>query len=106
MLRHRAVTQEQGYIAEGYSYVVDVDLETFFDRVNHDSRMARVAARVSDKRALELTVPAFLNAGRWRAADPSGGRPSGRDRHGPVSDRRPHEANALQSLFELSDHFR
>ena len=63
MLRHRAVTQEQGYIAEGYSYVVDVDLETFFDRVNHDSRMARVAARVSDKRALELTVPAFLNAG-------------------------------------------
>ena len=63
MLRHRAVTQEQGYIAEGYSYVVDVDLETFFDRANHDSRMARVAARVSDKRALELTVPAFLTAG-------------------------------------------
>jgi RNA-directed DNA polymerase len=36
------------YIAEGYSVVVDLDLERFFDRVNHDSLMARVAARVSD----------------------------------------------------------
>ncbi|RWK73219.1 MAG: hypothetical protein EOR50_24910 [Mesorhizobium sp.] len=51
---HQAVAQAQCYIAESYSYVVDLDLERFFDRVNHDSLMARVAARVADKRVLKL----------------------------------------------------
>src|SRR5271157_2622700 len=56
---HQAVAQAQQYIAAGYNIVVDLDLEKFFDRVNHDSLMARVAARVTDKRVLKL-IRAFL----------------------------------------------
>src|SRR5947208_9525259 len=59
---HQAVAQAQRYIAEGYNVVVDLDLEKFFDRVNHDGLMARVAARVSDKRVRKL-IRAFLKAG-------------------------------------------
>jgi RNA-directed DNA polymerase len=59
---HQAVVQAQRYIAEGYSWVVDLDLEKFFDRVNHDKLMAQIAKRVEDKRLLKL-IRAFLKAG-------------------------------------------
>lgn len=59
---HQAVAKAQSYIAEGYRYVVDIDLEKFFDQVNHDMLMGRVAKRVSDKRMLKI-IRAFLNAG-------------------------------------------
>ena len=60
--QHGAVVQAQKYIDEGYSWVVDMDLEKFFDRVNHDKLMARIAKREEDKRLLKL-IRAFLNAG-------------------------------------------
>src|ERR1700732_2813256 len=59
---HQAVAQAQRYVAAGYSVVVDLDFEKFFDRVNHDSLMARVAARVTDKRVLKVSR-AFLKSG-------------------------------------------
>src|ERR1051325_7954497 len=59
---HRAVEQAQAYIASGHGFVVDIDLEKFFDRVNHDILMGLIAKRVADKRMLKL-IRAFLNAG-------------------------------------------
>src|SRR6266403_1395372 len=59
---HQAVEAAQQYIAEGYRWVVDLDLEKFFDRVSHDKLMAKIAERVSDKRLLKL-IRAFLRAG-------------------------------------------
>jgi RNA-directed DNA polymerase len=59
---HQAVAQAQQYIAEGYGWCVDFDLEKFFDRVNHDKLMGKVAKRVADQRLLKL-IRAFLNAG-------------------------------------------
>ena len=59
---HDAVARAQSYLEDGYTWVVDMDLEKFFDRVNHDVLMSRVARRVEDKRLLKL-IRAFLNAG-------------------------------------------
>jgi len=59
---HQAVAQAQQYIAAGYTWIVDFDLEKFFDRVNHDKLMGQIAKRVEDKRLLKL-IRAFLNAG-------------------------------------------
>jgi RNA-directed DNA polymerase len=58
----QAVHEAQQHIAEGHGWVVDLDLEKFFDRVNHDRLMAAVANRVADKRMLKL-IRAFLKAG-------------------------------------------
>ena len=58
----QAVHEAQQYIADGYGWVVDLDLEKFFDRVNHDRLMTAIAERVADKRMLKL-IRAFLEAG-------------------------------------------
>jgi len=59
---HQAVAKAQQYIAAGNRWVVDLDLEKFFDRVNHDRLMATIARRVTDKRVLRL-IGAFLKVG-------------------------------------------
>jgi RNA-directed DNA polymerase len=59
---HQAVEAAQQYIAAGYRWVVDLDLEKFFDRVNHDKLMAKIAERVSDTRLLKL-IRTCLTAG-------------------------------------------
>src|SRR6516225_3984019 len=58
----QAVAQAQQYIAEGHGWCVDLDLEKFFDRVNHDKLMGQIAKRIEDKRLLKL-IRAFLKAG-------------------------------------------
>jgi group II intron reverse transcriptase/maturase len=59
---HDAVREAQKYVQEGRRWVVDVDLESFFDRVNHDVLMGRLAKRVADKRVLGL-IRRYVEAG-------------------------------------------
>jgi RNA-directed DNA polymerase len=59
---HQAVMRARAHIAAGYRWVVDVDLKDFFDRVNHDVLMARLARRIGDKRILRL-IRLYLQAG-------------------------------------------
>jgi RNA-directed DNA polymerase len=59
---HQAVARAQAIIAEGYRWVVDIDLEKFFDQVNHDKLMGQIAERVRDKRVLKL-IRRYLKAG-------------------------------------------
>ena len=59
---HQAVKRAQSYLKEGYTWVVDMDLEKFFDRVNHDKLMSEVSKRVQDRRVLTL-IHRFLKAG-------------------------------------------
>jgi RNA-directed DNA polymerase len=59
---HQAIRQTHEYLKSGYSIVVDIDLENFFNEVNHDILMSRVARKVADKRVLKL-IRAYLNSG-------------------------------------------
>lgn len=62
---HQAVKQAQSYVQRGNCIVVDIDLEKFFDRVNHDILMSKLAKVIEDKRLLKI-IRAFLNAGIMR----------------------------------------
>jgi RNA-directed DNA polymerase len=70
---HQAVERAQAYIASGHAVVVDIDLEKFFDRLNHDILMGLVAKRIVDKRILKL-IRGFLTAGvlEGRPCQPDG----------------------------------
>ena len=80
---HQAIAKAQSYLRSGYGIVVDSDLEAFFDRVNHDRLMSRLAQEIADKRVLRL-IRAYLRAGILEnrlVSVPSEGTPEG----GPLS---------------------
>jgi RNA-directed DNA polymerase len=80
---HDALAQASAYVAEGRTIVVDLDLEKFFDRVNHDILMSRLARRVDDKRLLKI-VRRFLEAGMMQSGV-CVARPEGTPQGGPLS---------------------
>lgn len=59
---HQALKKAQEYVRDGHGIVVDIDLEKFFDRVNHDILMGRLAKRIKDKRLLKI-IRRFLETG-------------------------------------------
>ena len=79
----QAVQRAQGYIKEGRRWVVDLDLEKFFDRVNHDILMSRIARKVKDERILKL-IRRYLEAGMMSAGVVSA-RTEGTPQGGPLS---------------------
>jgi len=80
---HQAVKKAREYVSEGRRWVVDMDLEKFFDRVNHDMLMARISCKIKDKRVLTL-IRSYLTSGMM-----SGGlisqRTEGTPQGGPLS---------------------
>jgi RNA-directed DNA polymerase len=79
----QAVQQAQSYIEQGHRWVVDLDLEKFFDRVNHDILMSRVARHVKDARVLKL-IRRYLEAGMMSGGVVSA-RTEGTPQGGPLS---------------------
>jgi RNA-directed DNA polymerase len=80
---HQAIRRSQEYLKQGYLWVVDMDLEKFFDRVNHDKVMSAVGKRISDKRVINLILR-FLRSGiahEGKLMKPEMGTPQG----GPLS---------------------
>jgi RNA-directed DNA polymerase len=92
---HQALDQAKEHIAAGHRWVVDMDLEKFFDRVNHDVLMARLARRIKDKRILKL-IRRFLQAGMMDGGTTSP-RSEGTPQGGPLS---PLLSNVLLDEFD------
>jgi len=80
---HDAILKSREYVNEGYTFVVDMDLEKFFDRVNHDVLMSRLARRIKDKRLLRL-IRRYLQAGMMEGGVVSP-REEGTPQGGPLS---------------------
>jgi RNA-directed DNA polymerase len=80
---HQAVRAAKAYVQEGRAWVVDMDLEKFFDRVNHDILMSRVARHVQDRRVLKL-IRRYLEAGVMREGITTA-RSTGTPQGGPLS---------------------
>jgi RNA-directed DNA polymerase len=92
----QAVTAAAQYVAEGRRWVVDIDLEKFFDRVNHDLLMARLARRITDRRILKL-IRRFLEVGLMEDG-PAAPRTEGTPQGGPLS---PLLSNVLLTDLDL-----
>jgi len=92
---HQAIARAQQYVAEGYDWVVDLDLEKFFDRVNHDKVMSLVKERVRDRRVLQL-IDRYLKAGAL-TGDGFEATVEGTPQGGPLS---PLVANLLLDRFD------
>ena len=80
---HQAVLKARQYVREGRTWVVDIDVEKFFDRVNHDILMSRLARRIKDKRVLRL-IRKYLQAG-MRSNGITTARREGTPQGGPLS---------------------
>lgn len=81
---HQAVKRAQDYVRSGHDIVVDIDLEKFFDRVNHDILMSRLARRIKDKRLLKI-IRRFLEAGIMQKGGVCIERIEGTPQGGPLS---------------------
>lgn len=80
---HQAVMQAQKYLEEGKTWIVEMDLDQFFDRVNHDKLMGRLAKGIADKRTLKL-IRSYLNSGAMEGGL-SNPRPEGTPQGSPLS---------------------
>jgi RNA-directed DNA polymerase len=92
---HQAIARAQAYLEEGYSWVVDLDVEKFFDRVNQDKLMSRVKERITDRRVLQL-IDRYLKAGAL-TGDGFEATTEGTPQGGPLS---PLLANLLLDSFD------
>jgi len=81
---HDAVRAGQGFVAEGKKWVVDIDLKSFFDQVNHDRLMTMIGLKVRDKRVLAL-IGRFLRAERQKRDGSREARKAGTPQGGPLS---------------------